>query len=152
MEPLSWQICLHYILSFTHKEYGRTTSLSNLALKFSHDSSSPSLSSSPSTDSLEKFRPHPPGVNGTFATNGRRANATFVILARNSDLESAVRSVRSIEDRFNRGFQYPYVFLNEEPFTDDFKRFVHFLLDLLLILYTMTADSQFSALLKWSLG
>ena len=58
------------------------------------------------------------------ATNGSRANATFVILARNSDLEGAVRAVRSIEDRFNRDYHYPYVFLNDEPFTDEFKRFV----------------------------
>lgn len=51
----------------------------------------------------------------------RRANATFVILARNSDLEDAIGSVREIEDRFNRGRNYPYVFLNEEPFTEEFK-------------------------------
>jgi len=44
------------------------------------------------------------------------------MLARNSDLEGAVRSVRELEDRFNRQFGYPYVFLNEEPFTDNFKR------------------------------
>ncbi|KAJ7858352.1 glycosyltransferase family 15 protein [Mycena olivaceomarginata] len=53
---------------------------------------------------------------------GRRANATFVILARNSDLEGALLSVRALEDRFNRRFGYPYVFLNEEEFSDHFKR------------------------------
>ena len=56
----------------------------------------------------------------------KHANATFVILARNSDLQSTVRSVREIEDRFNRRFRYPYVFLNEEPFTDEFKTCVLF--------------------------
>jgi alpha 1,2-mannosyltransferase len=55
---------------------------------------------------------------------GRRANATFVILARNSDLEGALLSVRALEDRFNRRFGYPYVFLNEEEFSDHFKRWV----------------------------
>ena len=59
-------------------------------------------------------------------TNGtqRRANATFVILARNSDVDGMVRSVRDMEDRFNRKFGYPYVFLNEEEFSEEFKRWV----------------------------
>ena len=51
-----------------------------------------------------------------------RANATFVMLARNSDVGGAVDAVRSMEDRFNRRHNYPWVFLNEEPFSDDFKR------------------------------
>jgi len=52
----------------------------------------------------------------------RRANATFVMLARNSDVDSAVRSVREVQDRFNRKFGYPWIFLNEEPFSDEFKK------------------------------
>jgi alpha 1,2-mannosyltransferase len=44
------------------------------------------------------------------------------MLARNWDVEGAVQSVREIEDRFNRNHNYPWVFLNEQPFTDDFKR------------------------------
>lgn len=50
------------------------------------------------------------------------ANATLLMLARNSDVDSAVNSVREVEDRFNRKYGYPWVFLNEEPFSDDFKR------------------------------
>lgn len=53
-----------------------------------------------------------------------RANATLLMLARNSDLDDVVRSVRELEDRFNRKYNYPWVFLNEEQFTDDFKRYV----------------------------
>jgi len=45
-----------------------------------------------------------------------------VLLARNSDLSGVVSSMKQMEDRFNKKFQYPYVFLNEEPFTDDFKK------------------------------
>jgi len=52
----------------------------------------------------------------------RRANATFVMLARNSDVDSAVRSVREVQDRFNKKFGYPWIFLNEEPFSDEFKK------------------------------
>jgi len=51
-----------------------------------------------------------------------RENATFVMLARNSDVEGAVNAVREMEDRFNHNFNYPWVFLNDQPFTDDFKR------------------------------
>lgn len=29
-----------------------------------------------------------------------------------------------MEDRFNKRFRYPYVFLNEEPFSDQFKECV----------------------------
>lgn len=43
------------------------------------------------------------------------------MLARNSDVDGAMRSVRELEDKFNRDFQYPWVFINEEPFSDDFK-------------------------------
>lgn len=45
------------------------------------------------------------------------------MLARNSDTDSAVRSVREVEDRFNRKFHYPWVFLNEVEFSDDFKKY-----------------------------
>ena len=55
-------------------------------------------------------------------TTERRANATFVLLARNSDLEGVVDTIRQMEDRFNKKYQYPWVLLNEEPFTNNFKR------------------------------
>jgi hypothetical protein len=50
----------------------------------------------------------------------KRANATLMMLARNSDLDGAIRSVQGLEDRFNHQFHYPWVFLNDEDFTDDF--------------------------------
>lgn len=53
--------------------------------------------------------------------NPNRVKAAFVILARNSDLNGIRSSIRQMEDRFNRKFNYPYVFLNEENFTDEFK-------------------------------
>jgi len=56
----------------------------------------------------------------TLPVEPRRANATLVMLARNSDLEGVIQSVRSMEDRFNRNFKYPWVILNEEPFTAEF--------------------------------
>lgn len=56
-------------------------------------------------------------------TPDRKANATFVMLVRNSDLVGIMSSMKQIEDRFNRKFNYPYVLLNDEPFTEDFKKY-----------------------------
>ncbi|KAF9336279.1 alpha 1,2-mannosyltransferase 2.4.1 [Podila minutissima] len=54
----------------------------------------------------------------------RRANAAFVMLVRNKDVHGARSAIRQVEDRFNRNYQYPYVFLNDEPFTPKFKELV----------------------------
>ncbi|SCU97253.1 LAMI_0F09406g1_1 [Lachancea mirantina] len=53
---------------------------------------------------------------------GTKEKATFVTLARNEDLYSLIGSIASIEDRFNRKFQYDWVFLNDKEFTEEFKR------------------------------
>lgn len=54
--------------------------------------------------------------------NSDRVKATFVTLARNSDLGSLLESIRQVEDRFNRNFNYDWVFLNDKEFSDDFKQ------------------------------
>jgi alpha 1,2-mannosyltransferase len=54
--------------------------------------------------------------------NGRHANATLLMLARNSDLEGALSSVRELEARFNHHFNYPWTFLNDVPFDEEFMR------------------------------
>ncbi|KAI9487022.1 MAG: nucleotide-diphospho-sugar transferase [Benjaminiella poitrasii] len=56
------------------------------------------------------------------APPSNKVKAAFVILARNSDLQGIRQSIRQLEDRFNRHFNYPYVFLNEENFTNEFKQ------------------------------
>ncbi|KAI1793681.1 glycosyltransferase family 15 protein [Ganoderma leucocontextum] len=43
------------------------------------------------------------------------------MLVRNSELSSALSSVTQLEERFNKRFGYPWVFLNEVPFTQEFK-------------------------------
>jgi mannosyltransferase len=50
-----------------------------------------------------------------------RANAAFVVLARNKELEGVIQSIKSIERHFNRWFHYPYVFLNDGDFEQSFK-------------------------------
>ncbi|PPQ99810.1 hypothetical protein CVT26_009157 [Gymnopilus dilepis] len=112
-------ISIHYIVSFTHEPYGRATSLASLKSKIL-PSKFPYSSSS---DSYDNFPPHAPTKEDLAElAQGRRANATFVILARNTDLSGTIRSIREIEDRFNRRYMYPYVLLNEVPFTEEFKR------------------------------
>lgn len=49
-----------------------------------------------------------------------KENATLVMLVRNQELEGALSSIRLLEDRFNRNYHYPWVFLNEVPFTQEF--------------------------------
>lgn len=51
-----------------------------------------------------------------------RANATFVSLVRNSELVALMATIKQIEETFNNKFHYPYVFLNDRPFTDRFKK------------------------------
>ena len=53
---------------------------------------------------------------------GERMNATFVTLARNSDIWEIAKSIRQVEDRFNRKFHYDWVFLNDQPFDEEFKK------------------------------
>ncbi|KAJ3920271.1 glycosyltransferase family 15 protein [Lentinula edodes] len=55
-------------------------------------------------------------------TYTRKANATFLTLARNSDLAGVIHSMKQVEGRFNRDRRYPWVFLNDEPFTEEFIR------------------------------
>lgn len=53
-----------------------------------------------------------------------KVRATFVTLVRNSELAQMSNSIRQVEDRFNSKFHYPWVFLNDEPFTEEFKSVV----------------------------
>lgn len=54
------------------------------------------------------------------AEAGPRVNATFVTLARNVDIWDIARSIRQVEDRFNRRFKYDWVFLNNKDFDETF--------------------------------
>lgn len=86
----------------------------------------------PELTSLSKSKPSPSFGNVIPQVSpppSRRANATLVMLARNSDLNGVISSVEQLEARFNRKFNYPWVFLNDEPFSTDFKRRVSVLTD-----------------------
>jgi alpha 1,2-mannosyltransferase len=112
---------LYSILSFAHPNYGHYTSLKDIA---SHWNAPLDNNNTFHSNILTDDHMHPAGMGGKLlATDAqRRANATFIMLARNSDIDGAVRSIRQMEERFNRQYNYPYVFLNEEPFTEEFKK------------------------------
>ena len=65
---------------------------------------------------------NPPAGLPPAIASGERMNATFVTLARNTDLWEIARSIRQVEDRFNRKFNYDWVFLNDKPFDSTFKK------------------------------
>ena len=51
-------------------------------------------------------------------------NYSLFCTARNSDLNGIVVSMKQMEDRFNKKFHYDYIFLNEQPFEQNFKEWV----------------------------
>lgn len=55
-------------------------------------------------------------------SKGKRVNAAFVVLARNKEIDGVILSMRSLERHFNQWFNYKWVFLNDEPFNEEFKR------------------------------
>ncbi|KAI5476235.1 alpha 1,2-mannosyltransferase, glycosyltransferase family 15 protein [Pseudohyphozyma bogoriensis] len=68
----------------------------------------------------------PPDVYAAALNPYKRANAAMVSLVRNSELGAMQESMRHIEERFNRKFgtdlsALRWVFMNEEPFTEEFK-------------------------------
>ncbi|CUS14327.1 unnamed protein product [Tuber aestivum] len=81
------------------------------------DSSSSSQSNDNNGSSSNPASGLPTGVHP-----GKRANATFVTLARNTDIWEIAKSIRHVEDRFNRKFNYDWVFLNDKPFDTQFKK------------------------------
>lgn len=105
---------MHYFLSVVLDDYGKLSSVRNLSQQFLAQKSTVFNG----TDIVSPPRDTPP----LMFSSQRKANATFVFLCRNSDLGGAISSVQQMEDRFNKHHNYPWVFLNEEPFTDDFKR------------------------------
>lgn len=103
------QICLHFIISTRYNDFGTLSShFSDLRVIANNTTAALNTTVRESSRHTFSFKP--------------RANATFVLLCRNSDLSGVVSSIQQMEDRFNRQYKYPWVLLNEEPFTDDFKR------------------------------
>ena len=52
--------------------------------------------------------------------NIKLENATLLVLCRNWELKDILSSMRSLEDRFNKNYHYPWTFLNDVPFDEEF--------------------------------
>ena len=61
------------------------------------------------------FMAHPPGHPGG------KPKAALISLVRNNELEGIVQSMRQLEWRWNRKYNYPWVFFNDEEFSEEFK-------------------------------
>lgn len=51
-----------------------------------------------------------------------KTRACFLLLARDKDLEDLKATLANVEDTFNAKFRYPYVFLNEAPYSQEFEQ------------------------------
>lgn len=60
---------------------------------------------------------YPPAFIPAAANKAPRAKAAFIVLVRNEELADMLGSMRDVEDKFNRKFGYPWIFLNDKPFT-----------------------------------
>lgn len=54
--------------------------------------------------------------------DSRRVKAALISLVRNEEAGAIVRTMKQIEEKFNRKFNYPWIFFNDVPFTEDFKK------------------------------
>lgn len=53
--------------------------------------------------------------------SNKKVNASFISLVRNREINEILTTIIQIEDRFNKQFNYPWTFFNDEEFTDSFK-------------------------------
>lgn len=56
-----------------------------------------------------------------FAVVHCKQSAVILVLCRNEELPGIKASITNLEQRFNKKYQYPYVFLNDKEFTKEFK-------------------------------
>ncbi|KAL8965145.1 MAG: hypothetical protein Q9197_006654 [Variospora fuerteventurae] len=116
-------VMILYFMSSSSIPRPTTPSLPNLSWKGNQGGkASPAPSVEVQAPAVEVQAPQPVAVESIGEeSSSAKANATFVTLARNSDLSEIVKSIRQIEDRFNRNYHYDWVFLNDKPFDDTFK-------------------------------
>ncbi|PQE31068.1 hypothetical protein CJF32_00006101 [Rutstroemia sp. NJR-2017a WRK4] len=60
------------------------------------------------------------GVWSSMSLN-KRPKAALISLVRNSELEGIRQSMMQLEMRWNHKYQYPWIFFNDEPFSEEFK-------------------------------
>lgn len=63
-------------------------------------------------------------ITPSFANKAGKPKACYVTLVRNKELQGLLSSIKYVENKINKKFPYPWVFLNDEPFTEEFKEAV----------------------------
>lgn len=53
--------------------------------------------------------------------NSARTNAAIISLVRNEEVYELLPTMRDVERTFNSKFNYPWIFFNDKPFTEEFK-------------------------------
>jgi len=62
----------------------------------------------------------PGSVSLSEGAPGNNRNACIVTLCRNSDLKGVIHSLSQFEDMWNAEYRYPYIFMNDVPFSAEF--------------------------------
>ncbi len=55
-------------------------------------------------------------------TKKNKIKACIIILVRNFDLSDLIKTMKKFEDNFNNKYNYPYILMNNELFTDNFRK------------------------------
>jgi mannosyltransferase len=84
------------------------------------------------------------GCQSPVLNTTARENTVLAMLARNSEASGAVSSVRNVQEQFNDNFGYPWVFLNDEEWSNEFKEKVGKVAG--------TADAKFEVIPKETWG
>lgn len=61
------------------------------------------------------------GPNPPPSSRGAKPKAALISLVRNTELEGIIQSITQLELRWNHQYHYPWIFFNDEPFTETFK-------------------------------
>ena len=59
-----------------------------------------------------------------------KPRAALISLVRNLELPGLMQSMRQLEYQWNRKYNYPWIFFNDEPFTEEFKVRNYFLVNI----------------------
>ncbi|KAJ2784642.1 hypothetical protein GGI15_002196 [Coemansia interrupta] len=77
------------------------------------------------TNALSREKAYGGGATGEnqYAPEGTKpVKAALVALVRNQELYGMRKTIRELEDRWNHKYNYPYILLNDKPFSEKFKQ------------------------------
>jgi alpha 1,2-mannosyltransferase len=70
-------------------------------------------------ENLDKIKLY---IENDIKNTSKKQNACLFILVRNKELKEWLETMKQFEKNFNTKFNYPYVFMNDVPFTREFKQ------------------------------